>query len=84
MEKQKPSMYEFFSGKAEAMKINYVTSDGKKFDNEVLANNHQDTLDRERYYNHLLSRRNWIQRLLNIKPSMKFYDEMAFKARFNK
>lgn len=55
--------------------IEYETTDGKKFKHIELASIHQQMLDREAYYYHLMSRRNWLQRLFNIKPSMKFYDK---------
>jgi hypothetical protein len=60
-------------------KIKYVTSDGKVFYDELQAYLHDREVSRERYYQQMLKDRNWFQKLFNIKPSMKFYDEMASK-----
>ncbi len=56
-------------------KIIYVTSDGRKFEDKIAAEKHDKIISRQMYYEYLIKNRNWIQRLFNIKPSMKFYDE---------
>lgn len=64
----------------------YMASDGTNFKYEFEARHHEITVcepkKREEYYQSLLSNRNWFERLLNMKPSMKFYDKMTFKSLF--
>ena len=64
----------------------YMASDGTVFKTEFEARYHEmmvcEPIKREKYYQYLMAKRNWFQRLFNIKPDMSFYDEMTFKSRF--
>jgi hypothetical protein len=56
--------------------IKHCTSDGKVFDNEFEAIIHDKEVCRKEYYNMLLSKRNYFQRLFNMTPSMRYYDNI--------
>ena len=58
--------------------IKYKTSDNKEFTHRLLAQMHQEEIDAKDYYNMLLTKRNWLQRTFNIKPSMNFYYKMKY------
>ena len=61
-------------------KIIYKDRKGNEFDNELLAYISDSEYAREDFYNYLMSKRNWFQRLFNLKPNMRFFDEIQFKS----
>ena len=64
--------------------IKYITSDGKSFTDKLEAEIHDDVVSRQMYFEHLMKKRNWFQRLFNIEPDMSFYDSIALKAKLNR
>lgn len=63
-------------------RLRYITIGGLIFFKKSEADNHNRMVSKANYYKHLLEKRNWIQRLFNIKPSMKLYDEMWAKIKY--
>lgn len=63
--------------------IIYETVDGRRFKDKEEARQHSKVAGRKRHYEFLLERRNWLQKLFNIKPSMSYYDEIALIAEEN-
>jgi hypothetical protein len=61
------------------VKIEFITVDGKSFKTEADAYIHDLEISRKSYYDHLLERRNWLQKLFNIKPDMNYYNKMTLK-----
>jgi hypothetical protein len=56
--------------------INYVDRRGGKHTSFAIATIKDAQYAREDYYNNLLKERNWLQRLLGIKPDMRVYDSI--------
>ncbi len=61
--------------------IIWLACDGKEFTSALECDLYDKPRRRQMYYDYLLSRRNWFERLFNIKPSMKFYDIQVFKTK---
>lgn len=59
-----------------------MATDGKLFDNEIEAMIYDDKISRKAFYDYLVERRNWIQKLLNVKPNMSMYDRLSFNSKF--
>jgi hypothetical protein len=55
-------------------KIVYVDRNGNRFYSEIAAVKSDRKIARDNYYNDIMSKRNWIQRLFNIKPDMSLYE----------
>jgi hypothetical protein len=64
--------------------ITYVASDGTKFSDLRLLEIYERPLQRQRYYDYLMKKRNWFQRFFNLKPDMSFYDSIVLKSMFTK
>lgn len=58
-------------------KAKYIDSRGNEFESELLAMISDKKFAREDFFSHLMTNRNWIQKLFNLKPSMHFYDKMT-------
>lgn len=63
------------------LKIKYIVMDDTSFEDKHRAIDYEEKLSRYNYYNFLLAKRNWFMKFFNIKPSMKFYDELVFKSK---
>ena len=57
-------------------RITYVCLDGYETEDFMVAALRDKALMRKRYYENEMKNRNWLMRLFNIKPSMKFYDSL--------
>jgi len=56
--------------------IKWIASDGKTFYNAKICEAYDKPLRRQMMYDHLMSKRNWFERLFNMKPDMGLYDRL--------